>query len=320
MAKTISTGFISDTINGIKVNTSKPCSSTNYNSYTSRNVSYIVMHYTGNSKDTAYANANFFQGKNRGASAHFFVDDNNIYQSIALKNLAWHCGGVKTYAHAKCRNANSFGIEMCCTAGNYKISQKTIKNAAYLCANLCKRLGITAENVDVFVLRHYDVTHKNCPAQMSDGGKGDADWIAFKDLVKSILGGVQTPSTPKPSTTPVKPAKEIYRVRKTWADTASQIGAYSVLKNAQEACDKAGSVYEVYNSAGKVVYPVKKFTAYTVMVNTPVLRIRKGPGTNYKHVGNVKKNEVYTIVDKSGSWGKLKSGAGWIHLGYTKKR
>ena len=34
------------------------------------------------------------------------------------------------------------GIEMCCTAGNYKVSAKTIKNTAYLTANLCKRLGI----------------------------------------------------------------------------------------------------------------------------------------------------------------------------------
>lgn len=29
--------------------------------------------------------------------------------------------------------------------------------------------------------------------------------------------------------------------------------------------------------------------------------------------------EVYTIVEESGEWGKLKSGAGWIHLGYTWK-
>lgn len=316
MAKTITTGFISDTINGITVNSTKRCNSTNYNNYSSRTVSYIVMHYTGNSKDTAYANANYFQGANRGASAHFFVDDNNIYQSVELRDVAWHCG-AKVYYHSGCRNMNAIGIEMCCTAGNYKISSRTITNGAHLCANMCRRVGITAATVDTYVLRHYDVTHKSCPAQMSDGGASDGDWIAFKEQVKAILGGATT-SISKPATT----KKPMYRVRKEWKDSKSQVGAYTSLKNATKACDKAGSGYEVYDESGKVVYPIttNTFKSYQVIINTTSLRIRKGPGTNYKQVGSVKKGELYTIVDKSGSWGKLKSGAGWIHLGYTKRK
>ena len=185
MAKTISTGFITDSVNGIKINKSLPCHSSNFNTKVSRSVSYVVMHYTGNAKDTARANANYFQGANRRASAHFFVDNDNIYQTVALKNIAWHCGG-STYYHNSCRNTNSFGIEMCCTAGNYKISQKTLENSAYLCANLCKRIGITADGVDTYVLRHYDVTHKKCPAQMANSTT-DPDWVAFKKMVKNIL-------------------------------------------------------------------------------------------------------------------------------------
>lgn len=69
--------------------------------------------------------------------------------------------------------------------------------------------------------------------------------------------------------------------------------------------------------------PTPSFTPYTVQVTTDALRIRKGPGTNYAQVGCVYKGEVYTIVDKSNDgtydWGKLKSGAGWICLYYTKK-
>lgn len=65
------------------------------------------------------------------------------------------------------------------------------------------------------------------------------------------------------------------------------------------------------------------FTPYTVQITTDALRIRKGPSTNYEQVGCVYKGEVYTIVDKSNDgtydWGKLKSGAGWICLYYTKK-
>lgn len=43
------------------------------------------------------------------------------------------------------------------------------------------------------------------------------------------------------------------------------------------------------------------------------LNVRKGPGTNYGINTVVKCGDVYTIVDMKGTWGKLKSGAGWIN-------
>ena len=60
---------------------------------------------------------------------------------------------------------------------------------------------------------------------------------------------------------------------------------------------------------------------YLVKVTANVLNVRSGPGTGYKINRDVKKDEVYTIVEESadGEWGKLKSGAGWICLKYTKK-
>ena len=58
---------------------------------------------------------------------------------------------------------------------------------------------------------------------------------------------------------------------------------------------------------------------YLVKVTASVLNYRSGPGTSHKIKGTIKKGEVYTIVEENGTWGKLKSGAGWIHLGYTKK-
>lgn len=325
VGKVITTGMISATINGIKVDTSKKCHSSNYVNNSSRTVNYIVMHYTGNSKDTAWANANYFQSANRNASAHFFVDDSAIYQSVELRDTAWHCGG-STYYHKSCRNSNAIGIEMCCTAGNYTISAKTIKNSAYLCAYLCKQLGIKASQVDTYVLRHYDITHKKCPAQMVDSSPTeDKDWTAFKKQVKTILNsgssiGTTTTTTPAAPTT-----KELYRVRKTWKDAKSQVGAYSSLVNAKVACDKAGKGYEVYDSKGNVVYPkatvcAPAFKPYVVIVNTDILNVRAGAGTNYKIATQVKKGEAYTIVAESNGWGKLKSGAGWIKLSYTKKK
>lgn len=59
---------------------------------------------------------------------------------------------------------------------------------------------------------------------------------------------------------------------------------------------------------------------YLVRINTALLNVRAGAGTNYKITARVKKNEVYTIVDEIDGWGKLKSGAGWISLKYTVKK
>ena len=59
--------------------------------------------------------------------------------------------------------------------------------------------------------------------------------------------------------------------------------------------------------------------AYLVKINTDVLNVRKGPGTNYPIVTQVKRGSVYTIVAEELGWGKLKSGIGYIKLSYTKK-
>ncbi|MDR1805583.1 MAG: SH3 domain-containing protein [Clostridium sp.] len=50
-----------------------------------------------------------------------------------------------------------------------------------------------------------------------------------------------------------------------------------------------------------------------------VLNIRKGAGTNYAVVGTIKDKGVYTIIEEKDGFGKLKSGAGWISLSYTKR-
>lgn len=190
---TISTGMVKWTVNGMKVVTNIQSDPDNYNNRSSRDIKYVVMHYTGNkSKDTDENNAKYFANGNRASSAHFFVDDNSIHQSVELRDIAWHCG-ASSYKHKTCRNSNSIGIEMCCTAGNYKISTKTQKNAAFLCARNCELLGIKANNVDTYVLRHHDVTGKKCPAQYVDNSK---EWKQFKTWVKNILkyGDIKKPT------------------------------------------------------------------------------------------------------------------------------
>lgn len=72
---------------------------------------------------------------------------------------------------------------------------------------------------------------------------------------------------------------------------------------------------EVSKSTGSSI----GFKPYKVKVTASSLNVRDGAGTKYKINMAIVDKGVYTIVDEKGDWGKLKSGAGWIHLGYTKK-
>ena len=182
--RTINDGFPIKQFNGIDIDTSIQSSSANYYTYSSRVVEFIVIHYTGNKKDTAKNNATFFHNGARKSSANYFMDEAECYQSVALNNAAWAVGGTSVYKHADCRNKNSISIEMCCS-GNSIVSEKTINNTAYLCAELCKYIGITVDTVDTFVLRHYDVWDKQCPAQWAT--ENSAGWTTFKEKVKAIL-------------------------------------------------------------------------------------------------------------------------------------
>lgn len=58
---------------------------------------------------------------------------------------------------------------------------------------------------------------------------------------------------------------------------------------------------------------------YLVRVTADILNVRMGAGTGYKIATQVKKGEVFTIVDELKGWGKLKSGCGWISLKYTER-
>ena len=122
---------------------------------------WIVVHYVG-AVSTAKNNVDYFYSFDRQSSAHYFVDDNEIWQCVDDSNIAWHCG-AKKYYHDTCRNKNSIGVEMCCkkdAKGNLYMTDKTIKNTQELVLYLMEKYGIDAEHV----IRHYDVTHKICPA------------------------------------------------------------------------------------------------------------------------------------------------------------
>lgn len=145
---------------------------------------YIVIHYTGNRTDTGMANSNYFKSTNRGASAHYFVDAENVVQVVSDSDTAWAVG--RNYGSnnlfGKCTNSNSISIEMCSTDG--KISDGTYRNTVELTKTLMKKYNIDASRV----VRHWDVCSKCCPGWNGWGANGcDASiWNQFKkDIVKS---------------------------------------------------------------------------------------------------------------------------------------
>ena len=110
-----------------------------------------------------------------------------------------------------------------------------------------------------------------------------------------------------------------YRVRKTWENASSQIGAYSILANAKDAADKAGSAYAVYDWNGKEIYQKAEVKLpYLVRVKKE-MEIRKGPGTGYGKADRKCPAGLFTIVEVKNGWGRLKSDAGWIQLSKTER-
>ena len=124
--------------------------------------------------------------------------------------------------------------------------------------------------------------------------------------------------TPAPAPTPApKPepttADGFFRVRKSWDDSKSQVGAYKILANAKAKADETGLT--VYDSKGNAVYtpvPEKKADVpFLIRVKTG-MNIRKGPGTNYPAYRDCPVG-VFTIVETDGDWGRLKAG-GWLYI------
>ncbi len=216
---------------------------------------YIVIHYTGNTTDTAKANSEYFKSVNRSASAHYFVDETSVYQVVEEKDAAWSVGknyGKNNLFHTV-KNSNSINIEMCSTQG--KISDATFQNTIELTRSLMKKYNIPAANV----YRHYDVCSKQCPGWIGWIGGNTSLWNKFKENISAV----DVPSTVSQADVPT---------------SAHTDGTFKV----------------------KVI--------------VDALNIRKGAGIGSQINGCIRDKGTYTITETCGSWGKLKSGAGWINI------
>lgn len=176
----------------------------------------IVVHWTANEAKGANAkrNRDYFESLKTGdkgyASAHYIVDDEEIILCIPEDEMAYHVGAksYRTNRFGSYPNATTIGIEMCVNAdGDFK---KTYEKTVELVAHLVKKYKL---NVDTDVVRHYDVTGKNCPAFfVSDhygkkvdtyavkygvGNNADQAWVLFKEQVKKKLQPPKPQEKPK---------------------------------------------------------------------------------------------------------------------------
>lgn len=198
---------------------------------------YVIIHETDNwaKGANAKAHATAMKNGNLAGTVHYYVDSQECYQTLEHQDGAWAVGD----GHGKygISNLNSINIEICVNPeSNYYLA---VDRAAELAAMLLNQYGWDTSHLK----RHYDASRKHCPRRILDEGL----WDSFVKCTASYMkkGGA---SVAAPAAAP------LYRVRKTWTDSKSQLGAYAVLDNAKKNCP-AG--YSVYDEAGKVVYTKK---------------------------------------------------------------
>ena len=136
----------------------------------------IVIHYTANPGSTAMENRDYFEGLKDShitqASSNFVVGlDWEIVQCVPTWEVA--------YA-SNTRNFDTVSIECCHPDETGKFNEATYDSAVKLSAWLCVRFGLTSENV----IRHYDVTGKNCPKYYVENP--DA-WIQMKSDIAAQI-------------------------------------------------------------------------------------------------------------------------------------
>lgn len=191
-------------------------------------------------------------GNMNDVRVHYYVDNVCAWQNLPHSLSGWHAADGSGNG-----NRRTIAIECIMSSAYNSKDQKSEDNAAKLAAALLKKYNLGIDNL-------YTHTHW---LNVRDGKSGSVDylntarnpykmcplyilphWSAFKAKVQSYMKSGTSIST-NPTT------KQLYRVRKSWSDAKSQIGAFASLDNAKKVC-KSG--YSVFDGNGNVVYPTKK--------------------------------------------------------------
>lgn len=162
-------------------------------------IEYIVIHYTGTTKG-AVDIINYYNSlRADSASADFFVDLNgDIYQYNPVIDFrySWAVGGDKKdnfggSLYGVVTNENSISIELCVSndsddlsynSEGWYFSEQTINSAVDLVNYLMGKYDI-----DKFhVIRHYDVSGKECPGVVgwNEESGSNIEWLNFVDKLK----------------------------------------------------------------------------------------------------------------------------------------
>jgi N-acetylmuramoyl-L-alanine amidase len=214
-------------------------------------VKKLVLHYTANPGGSAANHKTYFgttlpvinkqlikDGKKaRYASAHIFVDSKEAICILPLNEVAYHANDVQkhnkdgsSYRGVKelLPNANllSIGVEMCVEKDG-SISSATIQRTVDVFVELCKTYDLTEKDI----VRHFDVTAKNCPAPFVK------DEELFEDFKKQVGLKLDRPQSKPSETQPVTPSP-------------------SKPKSYLEKGDKGDSVKEIQTLLEKLGYDV----------------------------------------------------------------
>lgn len=278
-----------------------------------------------------------FAPSSRQASSNYGVgNDGKVGMYCEEKDRSW-C----TSSAANDYRAITIEVVNSATGGTWPVSDKALQGTIDLCVDICKRnnikkLNYTGDKTGNLTM-HKWFANTNCPGPYLES---KFPYIAAE--VNKRLGAATTPSKPAPVPTPqtgdllygqvlrrnnkgsaVKSlqadlAKLGYSVGPAGIDGSFGPTTETAVKNFQRA-----NRLEVDGIAGPAtqakIKALLKSAEYQVKVTAAALNYRSGPGTNYKVSGTIRDKGTYTIVETKGDWGKLKSGAGWIHLGYTQK-
>lgn len=310
----------------------------------------LMLHSVGCSQPKALAFINNWNNPSYdNACVHGFIDanDGTIYQTLPWDWRGWHAGGTANNTH--------IGVEMCepdcikytggatftCsdTTKAKEMVKRTYEAAVELFAMLCKQFSLDPLK-DGIIISHAE-GHKRGVA--SNHGDPEHLWSQLetgytmdtfrKDVAAKLSGGVINPEpTGTPDKEDIKMPKCPFSV-KVLIDDLNFRSLPSMEGNINGQTGKGiFTITEVKNGWGHLksgagwiylgnpdyctidVQPNK--CPYTVAVNIADLRIRTGPGTNYVWTGRYTGVGVFTIVEETNGWGKLKSGAGWISLAY----
>ena len=212
-------------------------------------IQYIVVHWVANPGSSALGNRNYFNNlantHSTSASSHYIVGLNGeIIRCIPENEVAFHSGSYSM-------NRKSIGIENCHPDWNGQFNSNTYNSLVELCADICKRYNLSVNNI----IRHYDVTGKNCPKYYVENQ--DA-WTQFKKDVANKIGQEIVIEKVEGSDEPVRRYKNGSTREYIYADTGltKQIGYLSPY----EQCDCFG----IFNGRPMVRYKVDGSNNYKI--------------------------------------------------------